>query len=214
MDIKKGVTVYDVISKIIQRNPEILSVSVIKYPPSTNWKDSSLGDLVSHFSAQIEMALRHFPGKYLVDLPREKISTSLFLSLKSDIDERDALGILSKVDAVTDYKELHIPMMDFCCSVSVENMKIIKKALWEIGEREGVLLESGRSYHYYGLSLLTPKEWVKFLSKCLLLTGLVDPRYIGHSLLENSCCLRISTTTTNKPHLPEVVTILGKPEFL
>ena len=76
----------------------------------------------------------------------------------------------------------------------------------EIGQTHGVLLNSGKSFHYYGHTLLGQRQWREFLGRSLLLSELVDTRYIGHALINDECRLRLSTTRLN-PFIPTVVDV-------
>ncbi|MFH1706020.1 MAG: hypothetical protein ABH867_03900, partial [Patescibacteria group bacterium] len=66
---------------------------------------------------------------------------------------------------------------------------------------------SGRSFHYYGNYLMNEKEWRVFLGDCLL-SGLADPRYMGHCLKDGCAALRLSACSL-RHHVPKVVSILG-----
>ncbi len=102
----------------------------------------------------------------------------------------------------------HIPMMDFNCLPSARNQKIVKAALNALGQKRGVLLNSGRSFHYCGFDALTQKRWYEFLSKSLLLAPLTDARYIAHRLWAGTCSLRLSSAES-KPRVPRVIAFIG-----
>jgi len=126
------------------------------------------------------------------------------------------IGILSKV-VLKDFTEAHIPMMDFKCMPNPKNLQNVKEGLKTIvKEKKGFILETGESYHYYGVKLLSNDEWLDFMGKCLLTNGirdkeqtedLVDERYVGYRILARHCCLRI-TTDKEKTFLPKVVATL------
>lgn len=105
----------------------------------------------------------------------------------------------------------HIPMMDFRCEPSDRSLEFVVKAMRKLGQRKGIVLESGRSYHYYGFELLDEEEWRDFMHRSLLLTPFVDPRYIGHRLLAGTARLRI-TASRGKPAVPRVVADLSEGE--
>jgi hypothetical protein len=69
----------------------------------------------------------------------------------------------------------------------------------------GYLLRSGRYFHYYGVALLTPQEWLRFLASFLMPCTLVSPRYIGHSLHRGFCTLRLNAVPPLKPEIPQLV---------
>lgn len=104
----------------------------------------------------------------------------------------------------------HIPMIDFSSNV-MGNLLKVKEVLTKVGEEKGFVLASGRSYHYYGANLLTQEEWVIFMAKCLLINSrdetVINSRYIGHSLFDGYCGLRL-TSSSGKPQVPYVVDVL------
>jgi len=102
----------------------------------------------------------------------------------------------------------HIPMMDFRCSPSKKNLQRIIVALNNIQQAKGVILETGKSYHFYGLNIISDEDWRQFLAKCLLLAPLVDTRYIAHRLQIGACVLRL-TACEQKPFSPRVVKVLA-----
>lgn len=105
-------------------------------------------------------------------------------------------------------ERLHLPLMDFQCPISERNLDVVVTALALIGLYTGAVVESGRSYHYYGFNLLTLDAWLEFLGGCLLLSPIIDARYIGHRLLDKECVLRLSPSP-GKTQQPRVVRILG-----
>ena len=106
-------------------------------------------------------------------------------------------------------RELHIPMMDFRIESgsNIGQIALLKQALSTLEQKDGVLLDSGNSYHYYGFKLLSPKDWKRFMAASLLLEPLVDVRYIAHRLLANKAALRLSAGG-RKPKIPIVTEIL------
>ncbi len=106
-----------------------------------------------------------------------------------------------------DTRVKHIPMMDFRCEPSSRNLKLVVEAMRRVGQQDGVVLESGRSYHYYGFNLLDEAGWLDFMYRNLLLTPFVDARYIGHRLLAGIARLRI-TASRGKPTVPHRVASL------
>ena len=88
----------------------------------------------------------------------------------------------------------HIPMLDFHCAASASGLRLAISALRALTEeRRGLLLESGKSYHYYGFQLLTDKELATFLARAILLGHIVDRRWIAHQMIERACALRIGS---------------------
>lgn len=84
----------------------------------------------------------------------------------------------------------HLPMLDFRVPSSVENLSTVRSVLHQLG-MNGVVLNSGRSYHFYGTKLIRPDELRAFLARALFFTPLIDYRWIAHQLVEGRCALRI-----------------------
>ena len=101
-------------------------------------------------------------------------------------------------------------MLDFECSVSAANLAKVMNFIDTIGGG-GVVLESGRSYHYYGFNLLTQSQWLKFMATALLFTGFTDSRHIAHRILSSEARLRIAKIDGSDRYLmtPKVVAIVN-----
>jgi hypothetical protein len=99
-------------------------------------------------------------------------------------------------------------MMDFMCVPSSTNLELLAHLLGDLHQGRGCLLDSGRSYHYYGFRLLSGTEWQMFLGKSLLMSGFADDRYIGHQLVDGHCVLRLSSGKL-KSCVPTVVAELS-----
>lgn len=125
-----------------------------------------------------------------------------------DPDTDEVLAVCSRCTRA-DGTVGHLPMLDFraeACNKSAataRTLELIAKALIAIHAPEGVVINSGNSYHYYGFELVTEAKWRKFMLNCLLLEPFVDVRYIAHRLLSGGAALRI-TSSSEKP-MPHVV---------
>lgn len=113
--------------------------------------------------------------------------------------------------------ERHIPMIDFNCVISGQNFLKVAENLKLLGQSRGFILESGKSYHYYGIELMTSGEWLDFMKKCkshdIIGGKWIRPhRWVRYSLKENCSTLRISTAFV-KPHLPKVIAKIGSFEI-
>jgi hypothetical protein len=106
-------------------------------------------------------------------------------------------------------KVWHIPMMDFRIESGrdIGQLRLLKDCLRRLGQTDGVLLDSGQSYHYYGFGRLSQPEWTRFMTACMLLEPLVDVRYIAHRLLAGKAALRLNGTPQKKT-VPKVVACL------
>jgi hypothetical protein len=115
--------------------------------------------------------------------------------------ERDLVRFLLLRSAclMNDGSTMHIPMLDFSISVNEKSLDIVSSAVEallssipDLSNSRGFILNSGQSYHFFGLRLITQQQLEHFLHRALLLVPLVDARYIGHSVLDGELCLRVS----------------------
>src|SRR6266851_5380263 len=105
------------------------------------------------------------------------------MQIENELAPNQLLAIISRV-RLSRNRVMHIPMMDFRCAISKENLRTLGELLPEIGQRTGFILESGRSYHFYGKELLADRDWPVFVGRCLLMKNYSDERYIGHQLVD------------------------------
>lgn len=161
------------------------------------------------FSFFVQEALRHdpvreFSGRF--EIPVTPLTPEFLQAYIDELPDGKALALCSKCK-LRDGSDAHIPMMDFRCQPSPENLERIKEVLAALDQRNGAILESGRSYHFYGFNVMDQGEWVEFLARCLLLHPFTDSRYIAHRLIGGTCALRI-TATKLKPKIPIVVALI------
>jgi len=117
---------------------------------------------------------------------------------KMSIGASIATGITSKV-VIKNREIRHIPMIDFVDSPHPiypdDFIDAVKKL-----ELSGIIVSSGKSYHFYGDELQTPAEWEQFLAK-LTQEELVDKFWADLQRKQGFSLLRI-TPCTIKQHFP------------
>jgi hypothetical protein len=140
----------------------------------------------------IQIALFHVPNPSTIPfaLTAGDVLNGGVTEIAARVPEGNALAVCSKVRLQTG-ESMHVPMMDFACPCSDGNARAVAKMLKIIGQDEGIIAESGRSYHFYGISLLTHERWIDFMAKAMLFAPYVDPRYVAHRLADGQCRLRI-----------------------
>jgi len=137
-------------------------------------------------------SLFHQPNtNSIFNISRDEILNNKILIIANETNNSKWLSVLSdfKVDGNDIY---HIPLLDFHCPCCKENDELVKEVAKILFPDGAVILDSGKSYHCYGLLLLTGDEFIDFLSKALLFSPIIDRAYIAHQLLERRCALRIS----------------------
>ncbi len=111
--------------------------------------------------------------------------------------EQDYLTICSKV-ILSDGSINHIPLLDFHIPVNEKNEIICEAVIRTLGLK-GFLLNSGKSYHFYGMNLIEETSLIDMLSHSLLFAPIIDRSWIAHQLIEKKCSLRISKKYSRLP---------------
>jgi hypothetical protein len=185
-------SVFDVVATIVHSNPSIEYLTLVRYIGGKNWGDRAQTPEAGKVEWSRTGMKQDRGERVLTKLSREEVSPESLHELAKSLSEDKLLGILSKVSLLNE-EAAHIPRMDFKCATSPENLETLRSLLKDLRLGRGFLLESGRSYHYYGIKLLDEKEWQVFLGRCLLMSGYSDDRYIGHQLVDGYCVLRLSS---------------------
>ncbi|MGA8433084.1 MAG: hypothetical protein WB729_24900 [Candidatus Sulfotelmatobacter sp.] len=194
---------YEVVADIVRSNPTLEFLSLVSYEENVNWRDLPRE---SHGLALplLREGLKQGRGARIINtLPRRGILEGSLAEMAKNLGESRLLGLCSNVQ-LANGRSAHIPMMDFLCAPTKENLNLLANLIGDLRQGRGYLLQSGRSYHYYGFRLLTEAEWKVFLGKCLLMSGFADDRYIGHQLVDGYCALRLSSGNLKKS-VPMVV---------
>jgi hypothetical protein len=121
-----------------------------------------------------------------------------------EAEKPNTMSICSLVYKKDDSAVYQIPFMDMHCKPSEANLEKCIAGFRTFG-MPGLILNSGRSYHFYGLQTLTQAEWVRFMGKCLLLTSLTDVRYVGHRLMEGLCDIRVTEKSGTTPVVVSII---------
>lgn len=201
-----GMKAPEAFETVIRKHPEIDTFTIVRYkdklrlPERTTVKST---DDPATFIAQA--AVHDNKADQEEAVPPTALGGEFWKQLFESLGDF-VLAASSKVK-LKDGSVAHIPMVDFKCAPTHQNVELATDAFAKIGQTDGVLLNSGNSFHYYGQTLMNEKEWREFLGHCLLLSDFIDTRYVGHALINNDCRLRLSTTPLN-PFIPTVVKVL------
>lgn len=123
-----------------------------------------------------------------IDSTKVKIA-SYVENQKEYIRVHEALAAVSKVR--TKNGIFHIPLLDLDIPIDENGIEKIKEISLGLGIEHAAILNSGRSYHFWGLELLSEEKWRKFMYRALLLDK-IDRRWVGHRLIDGHASLRIS----------------------
>jgi len=139
--------------------------------------------------------------EFMIDA--SELSTNGLANTLSKLAPQQALGLSSLCMLKSGVTE-HLPALDFHLPISQLNQKLVEQAARQLDLEHAVILKSGRSYHVYGLCTLMQQDWSHFMLRALLLSPIIDSRYIAHRLLAGRSVLRINATPA-KPIEPIVV---------
>lgn len=207
---QKGMTSFEVSKAITRYHPQIVGVSLLSHTVDVNWRQKYLDG-----NKKMRKLLESFDHGRITNVYNLDKDAYLNLDLNKftkDFSEHEVLSFCSKVKLKGDSFR-HIAMMNFHPEENIDLTHIRRAIKYICGAREGVLLDSGRYYHYWGNFLLSEIELIRFLGEFLMPTVIVSPRYIGHQLFNGSCTLRLTSDSTYKPQVPAVIeTIAGKGE--
>jgi hypothetical protein len=107
-----------------------------------------------------------FSNDFLIDIDSNYFYNGAISNIKRDEHYLD-LGLTSLV-TIEDDSKLHIPMVDFKCPISTENLiRVAHYANNSLDIRAGFLVNSGRSYHVYGYHLISEYTWAGMINKLL-----------------------------------------------
>lgn len=184
------------------------------YDPTRFKAGERIIDIVSLYDVgDIKMDLRHAnqdEAQWLQVIQEEAESMSKDLAKKPYL-----AGLVSRlITRIQDDKGevhivvKHIPMIDFECPINKENKVKILNLISELGQKDGFLLESGQSYHFYGAKLLEEMEWKKFNEK-LAKNELIGQTWPKLQVEDGFSVLRI-TTSPLKPTMPKVIALIGE----
>lgn len=169
--------------------------------------DCLRNDLIRHLDASVlDDATEYVPLDELTKARIDKLLDQTFAD--DDSDDKTHFLVLRSGCQMEDGQVMHIPMLDFRIDATTNNTTVVSASLRAAGAGPGVILNSGRSYHYYGFSLLSEQELLDFAHTCLLLIPFVDARYLGHCLLDREFRIRVSGRSRHG-RVPEVVRFLG-----
>src|SRR5579872_5436976 len=118
-------------------------------------------------------------------------ATGTSLTLISEVVRRD--GSLA-----------HLPMLDFHLFKSASNLEVVKAVAERLFPGGAILLDSGESYHAYGMKLIPQEHFHNFIGTAMLFVPIVDRTYLAHQIIEGRCALRI-TPGGGKSQTPTVI---------
>lgn len=111
----------------------------------------------------------------------------------------EAMKLVSRVKTRDGIR--HIPLLDLDIPVDDGGPTLAEQVFTNLGVGSGAIINSGASYHGWGLELLTDDDWRRFMARALLLDR-IDRRWVGHRLIDGQANIRVSE---KRGKIPEVV---------
>lgn len=164
--------------------------------------------------SSLEFSAYHYTPKQVSEIRRTyrisvaELNTKL-PELIASLRAEEELAIHSRVWLRSTSHPLHIPMIDFSATKASDCEECVVIAASEFGIRSSAVFHTGRSYHFYGFSLLDPNDWVRFMARMLLVNQpgrieCVDSRWVGHRLLAGYSSLRWTCSSQLYLQLPRM----------
>lgn len=145
--LKIGDTASKVVGELLFRYPEISRLFFVSYDCLNPYEDDIHPFAIPAHETSLEVlegVASHFN--------RENETEAMAIAICSTVELQDC-------------SYANVPMIDFCCRVEDQNLTKIVKILEDLGETNGVVLNSGNSYHYWGLRLLPANSLERFVTR-------------------------------------------------
>ena len=136
---------------------------------------------------------QHLPNS-LHTVSASDLSISRLSEMCDNATKHGQLLAITSLVTLNDASHKHLALLDFHTPFSNQATTIVKEVVRALG-LSGKLLKSGKSYHFYGNSLISTESLVPFLAKALLFEPIIDRVWIAHQLMERRAALRISPRT-------------------
>lgn len=152
----------------------------------------------------VNLALRHEAADETeTHLSQGDVRHGVFRDLLPPGRPADLVLAMSSRCMANDGSERFLPMLDFQCQPDAYFLAALQFGLKKIAPGGGALVDSGRSFHFYGFRDMTKSQWREFMYRALLLAPLTDARYVAHRLIDGYAALRI-TSSPLKPTIPTI----------
>jgi len=192
----------EIVRKIVEANPQISKITVVQYCCLYS----------SNYDSEIEEETPGELGWEVFEQMSRKavLGNFIYFTIANALDLQNddlggyggyAVGVASKVE-LDSGKKAQIPMLDFYIRQTPEHLEILKKRLSENNFPPGFIVNSGGSYHYWGIQLLGPREWLNWLKRISAkespIFEMIDHRWVERSLNSRCGYLRIAPSDNKK----------------
>jgi hypothetical protein len=163
---------------------------------------------IFHLSKYIYTADSIIDEREFIKVSAKEFTLEWLESTLQSLEKDQELALHSQV--FMNGRMLHIPMIDFALESSISPVTLSRMRYF-IPNRVMLnlaLFESGRSFHAYSTTLISPKQWIDFMGRLLLINErgsqeIIDTRWIGHRLVGGFSSLRWSNNTGLYLRMPQ-----------
>jgi hypothetical protein len=169
-------------------------------------------DIIFEFSRYRYIPQQILDPRVVFNASGADVNTLFLASSLEKLEPGEELALNSRV--IVRGRTQHIPMIDFVTDVFDKHLyETLRNYLARTVMKELMVYESGRSFHAYSLSLVSPRAFTHHLARCLLANlpnrpPIVDTRWIGHRLLAGYASLRWSCNSMQHIRYPKIVDLL------
>lgn len=139
----------------------------------------------------LDAALLHQGTGSLSEISRADVLKGKLAEMVHQRTDGEAVGFVSDVEFKSGERR-HFIFLDFHCEVSKDNTKLVSAVCNRLLPGGYLLLDSGDSYHAWGIQLVSSSERIRLLGRSLFFMPIVDGIYIAHQLNQDLSSIRIS----------------------
>jgi hypothetical protein len=143
---------------------------------------------------ELDFFLRHALADHArqrsVAMDAGDLSPTTIGALAATLVDGEQLG-LSSICRLRDGSTAHIPMLDYRLPPEPTAVHRVRRVLVALEQRESVIVASGRSFHTWGIGVVPTQRFHEMLGRALLLSPLIDDRFIARALQRGYAALRI-----------------------
>ena len=120
----------------------------------------------------LDRVFRHRRDPELLWEVPQNLTVEILQAALDQIADQRVVGLCSQIEMRTG-KRAHALLMDFRCPKCPEALVALEEACRHLGHT-GCLLQTDRSYHFFGDALVDDRDWLRFIGYWLLADHLID----------------------------------------
>jgi len=169
-------------------------------------------NIIFHLSKYVYKTDSLFDEREYIDIQAIDFSEENIVKIIKSLDSDQELAFHSNV--TINGRTWHMPMIDFSIEghLTIDTIYRLKQFLPKNVCTNMEFYNSGRSLHAYSTTLISPKQWIEFMGRLLLINKksleIIDNRWIGHRLLGGYSSLRWSNNSGQylcEPHIIKAI---------